>query len=65
MADGQPQYEIKTVQAIRGTEARTIAKWENDGWEVTGQAPAESGPRSRCVARSRNSPSAHSPLREV
>ena len=39
MADGQPQYEIKTVQAIRGTEARTIAKWENDGWEVTGQAP--------------------------
>ncbi|WP_181064917.1 DUF4839 domain-containing protein [Pseudoclavibacter sp. Z016] len=39
MADGQPQYEIKVVQAIRGTEARTIAKWQRDGWEVTGQVP--------------------------
>lgn len=39
MADGQPQYEIKVVQAIRGTEARTIAKWQKDGWEVTGQVP--------------------------
>lgn len=39
MADGQPQYEIKVVQAIRGTEARTIAKWQKDGWEITGQVP--------------------------
>lgn len=28
------QYEFTSVQAIRGTEARTIAKWEKDGWEL-------------------------------
>ncbi|TFV66368.1 UNVERIFIED_ORG: hypothetical protein E4P37_06630 [Bacillus sp. AZ43] len=26
--------EEKTVQAVRGTEARTIAKWEADGWHL-------------------------------
>lgn len=39
MADGQINYEVKVVPAIRGTEARTIAKWQKDGWEVTGQVP--------------------------
>jgi hypothetical protein len=28
------QYEFTSVQAIRGMEAKTIAKWERDGWEV-------------------------------
>lgn len=30
-------YETKTVQAIRGAEARTIEKWERAGWEAIGQ----------------------------
>ena len=33
MADDDVQYELKSVQAIRSTEARTIAKWEKLGWE--------------------------------
>ena len=28
------QYEFTSVQALRGTEAKTIAKWERDGWEI-------------------------------
>jgi hypothetical protein len=28
------QYEFTSVQALRGTETKTIAKWEKDGWEV-------------------------------
>ncbi|MCZ2859979.1 excalibur calcium-binding domain-containing protein [Blastococcus sp. VKM Ac-2987] len=28
------QYEFTSVQAIRGTEAKTIAKWRTDGWEL-------------------------------
>jgi hypothetical protein len=28
------QYEYTSVQALRGTEAKAIAKWEKDGWEV-------------------------------
>ncbi|WP_113684648.1 DUF4839 domain-containing protein [Blastococcus atacamensis] len=28
------QYEFTSVQAVRGTEARTVAKWEKDGWEL-------------------------------
>jgi hypothetical protein len=28
------QYEFTSVQALRGTEAKTIAKWEKDGWEL-------------------------------
>jgi hypothetical protein len=27
-------YEYTSVQAMRGTEAKAIAKWEKDGWEV-------------------------------
>ncbi|MGY2065606.1 DUF4839 domain-containing protein [Blastococcus sp. SYSU DS0619] len=34
MSADHPQYEYTSVQAIRGTEARTIAKWQNDGWEL-------------------------------
>ncbi|SNS31097.1 protein of unknown function [Geodermatophilus pulveris] len=28
------QYEYTSVQALRGTEAKAIAKWEKDGWQV-------------------------------
>lgn len=31
------RYEFKDVRAIRGTEARTIAKWEEEGWELVSQ----------------------------
>jgi hypothetical protein len=31
------QYESKTVKAIRGMEARAVAKWEADGWEFVGR----------------------------
>jgi hypothetical protein len=37
MADDEVQFELKTVQAVRGTEARSIAKWQNDGWEYVDQ----------------------------
>jgi hypothetical protein len=33
------QYESKTVKAIRGMEAWTVAKWSADGWELVGQTP--------------------------
>lgn len=38
MAGEDINYETKTVRAIRGLEARTVAKWEKDGWEVVSQA---------------------------
>jgi hypothetical protein len=38
MADDDVRYEVKTVQAIRGTEARSIAKWEKAGWELVDQS---------------------------
>ncbi|WP_324273569.1 hypothetical protein [Blastococcus brunescens] len=28
------QYEFTSVQTIRGGEAKTIAKWRTDGWEL-------------------------------
>src|SRR4051794_14364971 len=31
------EYEFKSVRAIRGTEARTIAKWRQAGWELETQ----------------------------
>lgn len=37
MADEGVQYEFKSVQAIRGTEARSIAKWRKAGWEFVDQ----------------------------
>lgn len=38
-AETDVQYETKTVQTLRGTEARSIAKWEADGWELVSQTP--------------------------
>lgn len=37
MADDEVKYELKTVRTIRGTEGRTTAKWQKDGWEVVAQ----------------------------
>ncbi|WP_088974502.1 DUF4839 domain-containing protein [Micromonospora coxensis] len=37
MADDGVQYELKSVQAIRGIEARSIAKWQKAGWEFVDQ----------------------------
>lgn len=34
------KYATKTVQAVRGTEARTIKKWEKTGWEAIDQKTA-------------------------
>ncbi len=36
-ADDDVQYEFTSVRAIRGMEARTIAKWQMDGWELETQ----------------------------
>lgn len=38
MADDDMKYELKTVRTIRGTEARTTAKWQKDGWELVTQS---------------------------
>ncbi|MBY6687522.1 DUF4839 domain-containing protein [Rhodococcus sp. BP-149] len=38
-ADGDVTYESKTVRVVRGTESRTVAKWNRDGWEVVSQSP--------------------------
>lgn len=38
MADDDIRYELKTVRTIRGTEARTTAKWQKDGWELLTQS---------------------------
>lgn len=37
MTDEGITYETKSLRAIRGMEARTVAKWENEGWEVVSQ----------------------------
>lgn len=34
MVDDGVRYELKTVKAIRGTEARSTAKWQKEGWEL-------------------------------
>ena len=32
------RYELTSVRAIRGTESKTIAKWQQDGWELSSQS---------------------------
>lgn len=39
--DTDVRYETKAVRAIRGMEARTIEKWEGDGWELVAQRPGK------------------------
>lgn len=31
------RYETRTVKCVRGMEARTAARWQQDGWEVVSQ----------------------------
>jgi Domain of unknown function (DUF4839) len=38
MVDDDVQYEFKSTKAIRGTEARAIAKWQKDGWQLVDQS---------------------------
>jgi hypothetical protein len=38
MVDGVVKYESKTVTVIRGTEARSVSKWEKQGWEFVSQS---------------------------
>lgn len=37
MGGDDVQYEFTSVQAIRGNVSRTIAKWQEDGWELDSQ----------------------------
>ncbi|WP_313354517.1 hypothetical protein [Microbacterium sp.] len=37
MVDDGIKYETRTVKAVRGMEARTAKKWEEQGWEVVSQ----------------------------
>ncbi|MFN8191550.1 MAG: DUF4839 domain-containing protein [Nocardioidaceae bacterium] len=41
MADDDVKYQYKSVQAIRGTEARSISKWQAQGWELVDQTPGK------------------------
>ena len=38
MADVDARYEFKPVRTMRGREARTLAKWQKDGWELVTQS---------------------------
>src|SRR4051812_30224716 len=38
MVDDGVRYELKTVKALRGTEGRSTAKWQNEGWELVDQS---------------------------
>lgn len=40
MTDGR-KTETKSVQAIRGLEARAVSKWEQDGWHLVAQKPGK------------------------
>lgn len=40
MADRDVQYELKSVKVMRGTESRSIAKWEAQGWEMVSRDSA-------------------------
>lgn len=39
MVQDDVRYETKSVKAVRGLEARTIAKWAQEGWELETQTP--------------------------
>jgi hypothetical protein len=41
MADDDVKYEFSHVRSIRGREASTITKWQNDGWELVSQSPGK------------------------
>ena len=41
MADEDVQYVFHSVKAVRGIEAKSIAKWEADGWELVMQKPGK------------------------
>jgi hypothetical protein len=38
MVDDGVRYELKTVKAMRGTEGRSTAKWQKEGWELVDQS---------------------------
>ena len=40
MASSDVRYEVKSVKAMRGTESRSIAKWQAQGWELVSQDSA-------------------------
>ena len=40
VASEDARYEFKSVSTIRGGEARAIAKWEKEGWELDTQSQA-------------------------
>jgi hypothetical protein len=35
--DTDASYETRSIRSLRGTEERTIKRWEDDGWEVVSQ----------------------------
>lgn len=41
MADDEVKTEKKSVQALRGMEARTVTKWEEEGWRLISQSPGK------------------------
>jgi hypothetical protein len=36
--DDGVRYELQTVKALRGTEGRSTAKWQKEGWELVDQS---------------------------
>ena len=38
MFDDGVRYELKTVKAVRGLEARSVSKWHKEGWELVDQS---------------------------
>lgn len=40
MADSGVRYEFKAVKAMRGTEGRSLSKWQKQGWELVSQDAA-------------------------
>lgn len=40
MANGDADEDVRSVRAMRGNEARTVAKWQSRGWTVVTERPA-------------------------